>query len=203
MNIQRIHDERLKIKNMKNICLVYTFQILGMIGVLGYDMITNGLSSIKANPLWLVFIASTIVLGFMSFSTSDERLVLKNLQKIRVAFAIQLFGIVGILGYELVTTGIDVMTESPLWLVFILSTLILIFLSMNISVDYENAKKSAGKGLAISTIFLVLISVGVGILTISVNTTYTFVDGCLAGGILFICGFLSFLFLYGLRKGKA
>lgn len=201
MKIQRINDERLAIKNLKNIRLVYSLQTLGIIVLLGYDLISSGLSSIKGNPLWLVFIASTVVLAFMSFGSSDERLALKNLQKTRVAFAVQLLGIIGILGYDLVTKGIDGMKENPLWIVFTLSTLILVFLSMNISVDYENDKISAGKGLAISTIVLILISIGV-VFTIYFNESFTFVDGLLAGGILFICGFITFLFLYGLRKGK-
>ncbi|GAB4074718.1 hypothetical protein GCM10028778_22210 [Barrientosiimonas marina] len=202
MKVQRINDERLAIKNLKNIRLVYTLQTLGIIGLLGYDLISNGLSSIKGNPLWLVFITSIVVLAFMSFGSSDERLALKNLQKIRVAFVIQLLGIFGILGYDLISKGMDGMKENPLWFVFSLSTLILVFLSMNISVDYEGDEKSAGKGLGISTIVLVLISISVVFFTIYLNETSTLVDGLLAGGILFICGFLSFLFLYGLRRGK-
>lgn len=203
MKLQRINDERLIIKNLQNIRLVYVLQTLGIIGLLGYDVISNGLSmsSIKENPLWLVFIVSTVVLAFMSFN-SDERSVSKNLQITRIAFAVQLLGIVGILGYDLVTKGMDGMQDNPLWLVFTISSLILIFLSMNISVDYENNKKSAGKGLAISTLVLLFISVAVGILTVFSNEAATFLDGLLIGGILLVCGFISFLFLFGLRKNR-
>lgn len=110
MKLQRINDERLIIKNLQNIRLVYVIQTLGILGLLGYDVISNGLSQ---NPLWLVLIASTVVLAFMSFS-SDERLAFNNLQKTRIAYAIQLLGIVGILGYELVTYDVNVMWGSPL-----------------------------------------------------------------------------------------
>lgn len=199
MKLQRINDERLIIKNLQNIRLVYVIQTLGILGLLGYDVISNGLSQ---NPLWLVLIASTVVLAFMSFS-SDERLAFNNLQKTRIAYAIQLLGIVGILGYELVTYDVNVMWGSPLWFVFTISTLILVFLSMNISVDHENNKKSPGKGVAISTIVLLFISIAVGILTVYSNETATFFDGLLIGGILLVCGFISFLFLFGLRKSKA
>lgn len=201
MKIQRINDERLIIKNLQNIRLVYVLQTLGIIGVLGYDFISYGLSSIKENPLWIVFIASIVILAFMSFG-SDERLAFKNLQKIRVAFAVQLLGIVGILGYDWVTKGMDGMRENPLWLLFIISTLILMFLSMNISVDHEENKKSPGKGLAISTIVLLFISVATGILTVSIDRTASFLDGLLLGSILFVCGFISFLFIFRLRKSK-
>lgn len=202
MKVQRINDERLIIKNMKNIRLVYVLQTLGIIGLLGFDFILNGLKSIIENPLWLVFVASTVVLIFMSFSSTDERLAVKNLQKVRVAYTIQLLGVISILGYDIVTKGFDGMKANPIWLVFTLSTLILVFLSMNISVDYESNKQSAGKGLAISTIVLALISIGIGFFTIFLNETAKFIDGFLTGGILFICGSLSFIYLYGLRRSR-
>lgn len=74
---------------------------------------------------------------------------------------------------------------------------------MNISVDHENNKKSPGKGVAISTVVLLFISIAVGILTVYSNETATFFDELLIGGILLVCGFISFLFLFGLRKSKA
>lgn len=202
MKLQRINDERLVIKNLQNIRLVYVIQTLGIVGLLGFDAMMSGVSSLKDNPLWFLLIASTILLVFLSIKHSDERLTFKNLQIIRVAFVIQLLGIIGLLGYDLVTKGVDKMYVNPLWLVFTLSTLILVFLSMNISVDYEDGKKSAGKGLAISLTVLGLIAISVGFFTIYLNNTATIIDGLLMGGILFICGFISFVYLYRLRKSK-
>src|SRR5699024_2431130 len=134
MQLQRINDERLKFKNMKNILIIYALQTLGIIGILAYDFVVKGLDGIKENPFLLIlFIISTIILALLSI-TVDERLVLKNLQKIRIAYDVQVIGIVGILAYDFVTKGgLDGVKENPLWLIFIMSTAILAFLSMDIS----------------------------------------------------------------------
>ena len=54
-------------------------------------------------------------------------ILLKNFQKVRIAYAIQTLGIVGILAYDLVSKGMDGMKENPLWIMFIVSTTILHF----------------------------------------------------------------------------
>lgn len=71
----------------------------------------------------------------------DERLIMKNLQNIKVAYIIQTLGIIGILGYDLITKGLAGMRDNPLWYVFIITSIISAYLSMNISVDHENSKK--------------------------------------------------------------
>lgn len=130
---------------------------------------------------------------------NDERLVLKNLKNIRIAYAIQILGIVGILGYELITKGMDGMKENPLWFIFIISTTVLAFLSMNISADHESNEKSPEKGFVVSLIVLLLICTVIGIFT-SMSEGFTMIDGVLTGGVFFICGMVPFLFLFGLRK---
>ncbi|RYG71510.1 hypothetical protein EU245_13935 [Lentibacillus lipolyticus] len=133
--------------------------------------------------------------------TTDERLISKNLQKIRVAYAVQTLGVVAILGYDLIAEGMDGMKENPLWIVFIVSTTILAFLSMNISVDHESNKRSAKKGLMISLIALALISIIVGTFT-SFSEGFTAIDGILTGVIFLIGGCIPFLFLFALRERK-
>gem|GEM_PF-412557 len=178
-------------------------QTFGIIGLLVYDAIAHELSSLKANPLSVVLIASTAVLAFLSYNATDERLVFNNLKKIRIAYVIQMLGIIGILGYDyLLAKDINVVYGSPLWFVFIVSTTVLLFLSMNISVDYESGKKSANKGLAIQTIVLVLVSCTVGFFTVYLDEHSSFFDGLLMGGILFVCGFIVSLVLYRLRKSR-
>lgn len=202
MQLQRINDERLEFKNMKNILIIYALQTLGIIGILAYDFVVKGLDGIKENPFLLIlFIISTIILSLLSI-TADERLVLKNLKKIRIAYAVQVIGIVGILAYDFVTKGgFDGVKENPLWLIFIISTAILAFLSMDISIDHENNKDSPKKELIISLIGLVLICTVVGITT-SFSEGYTLANGALTAGVFFICGSVPFLFLYNLRKRK-
>lgn len=202
MKIQRINDERLSIKNLKNIRIAYALQTLGMLAILGYIYVTNGIDGIKESPLWIVFIVSTVILAFLSMST-DERLVLKNLQKIRIAYAVQIIGIVGVLAYDRITKGgLDGMWENPLWLVLIISNTILVFLSMDISIDHEDNKPSAKKELMVSTIAVTLISVTIGIFTAFSDKSNIF-DGILTGSVFLICGLIPFLFLLASRKRKS
>lgn len=198
MKMQRINDERLITQNMENIRVIYALQTLGIIAILGSNFVTNGMDGIKESPLWIVFVVSTVILAFLSM-TSDERLAQKNLQKIRVAYAVQTIGIIGILGYYFVAGGMDRMQENPLWIIFIVSTTILAILSMNISVDHENNKDSAKKGLVVSLSILALISIIIGIFT-SFSEGFTAFDGVLTGAIFSVFGLVPFLFLFYLQK---
>lgn len=197
MKMQKINDERLIINNLKNIRIIYALQTLGIVAILGYNFITNDINGITEDPLWIVFLASTVILAFLSLST-DERLVSKNLQKIRVAYTVQVIGIVGILGYDFIAGGMVSVKQNPLWIVFILSTVVLSFLSMNTSVDYENDKVSAKKGLAFSIIAITLISITIGIFT-SFSNGFNTIDGVLTGLIFLVCGLIPILFLFSIR----
>jgi hypothetical protein len=129
---------------------------------------------------------------------TDERLVLQNLKNIRIAYIIQTVGILGILGYDLVTKGLDGMRENPLWLVFMITTIISAYLSMCISADQESNKINPQKSLRISLVVLVSISTVVGFL-VSFTDGYTAIDGGIMGGILFICGIVPIIYIYNLR----
>lgn len=202
MKIQRINDERLAIKNLKNARIGYTLQTLGIIAILGYNFTTNGIDGVIENPLWIVFIASTIVLAFMSFG-NDERLTLRNLQITRIAYAIQVIGFVLILGYEYAAGGMEKARDNPIWILFIVTTAILALLSANISVDYESDRKSesAKKGLVISLSAVALISITVGVFT-AFSEGHNVTDGIITGLVFLVCGFIPFFFLYTLRKKK-
>jgi len=197
IKLQKINDERLMLKNLKNMCVTYAIQMIGIIGILAYELVTQGIYGIIAEPgLWIVFLVSTIMLAFLS-SNPDERLLWKNLQKIRIAYAVQLIGIWTILIYDLLTKGHEI-HESPLWFVFIVATLVLVLLSMNISVDYsEKSKKSGKRELLISLIIVTLICIAVGIFT---SLSEGLIFGVLVGALFLICGIIPFLFLHHLRK---
>lgn len=131
----------------------------------------------------------------------DERLILKNLQNIRVAYVVQTLGILGILGYDYVTKGMEGMIKNPLWFLFIVTTIVLAFLSMNIRVDYESSKKSPERSLLFSVIVLTLICLAFGIFT-ALSEGFKVMNGVVIGGIIFICGLVPLLFLYGIRKKR-
>jgi len=132
---------------------------------------------------------------------TDERLVLQNLKNIRIAFTIQTLGILGILGYDLVTKGLEGMRENPLWLVFIITTIISAYLSMSISTDHEMNKVNPQKRFSISLIVLILISTIVGFF-VSFTDGFNITDGVTIGGILFICGLIPTFYIYNLRKKR-
>lgn len=135
----------------------------------------------------------------MMKKVTDERLKLKNLKNIRVLFSVQSIGIIGILGYDWITKGIDAMTTNPLWYLFIITTIISAYLSMSISVDHESHGKSPKKGLIISSVVIVLVSIVVGIL---VSFTSNLSSGALVGTVIFMCFLVPILYVYYLRTRK-
>lgn len=64
-----------------------------------------------------------------------------NVKKRTYCFSFQSLGIIGILGYIGFTEGIDQITKSPLWLVFILTSIILSYLQLSVSIDVEESEK--------------------------------------------------------------
>ncbi|MCT2534872.1 hypothetical protein NC661_03965 [Aquibacillus koreensis] len=131
----------------------------------------------------------------------DERLILVNLKNIRITYVIQTVGIIGILGYDLVTKGLDGMRENPLWIVFVLSIVVSAYLSMNVSVDHENNEKSPRKGFFLSLIIVSLVSIVIGILT-SLSEGFTFINGVLIGSIMFVCGLIPVIYIFYLRTKR-
>ena len=132
---------------------------------------------------------------------TDERLVLQNLKNTRLVFIIQTIGILGILGYDAATKGLDGMRENPLWLVFMITAIISAYLSMSISADHETNKVSPQKRFSTSLIVLILISTVVGFL-VSRTDGFSIINGVTIGGILFICGLIPAVYIYNLRKKR-
>lgn len=129
---------------------------------------------------------------------TDERLILRNLQNIRITYLVQTLAIILILGYELVQGGLDAMTDNPVWLVFMLSTVVNSYLSISISVENEREIKNPQKNFLISSIVLVIIVAAVMYLT-SITPGFDWQDGGLIGAIIFICGFIPIYYVYRLR----
>ena len=132
---------------------------------------------------------------------TDERLVLQNLKNIRIAFIIQTIGIFGILGYDLVKSGLDEMRKNPLWTVFIITAVVSAYLSMSISADHEDNKMNPRKNLIISLVILILITTIVGFF-VSLTQGFSLINGVIVGVILFICGLIPIIYIYYLRKKR-
>lgn len=70
--MKKIKDERLRIQNLKNIRVAFLVQSIGIIAILLYDFITEGLSATAKNPLWFVFIITVVVLNFLNIGVSTD-----------------------------------------------------------------------------------------------------------------------------------
>lgn len=128
----------------------------------------------------------------------DERLILINLQHIRIAYIIQTIGVFTILAFEFIYKGMDDMTNNPLWLVLMISTIVYLFLSMRVSVDHEPATRSPKKGFAIATTISVIISIVIGVF-VSISDGYGAINGIITGAITFICFLVPSFYLYYIR----
>ncbi|MDF9763501.1 tellurite resistance protein TehA-like permease [Peribacillus simplex] len=129
---------------------------------------------------------------------TDERLILRNLQHIKISYIVQTTGVLGILGYEFYKGGLEGMRENPLWIVFILTSVVSAYLSMSVSVEHEKEIKKYKKSFIISMVVLTVIVATVAYLT-SITPNFGWIDGLILGAILFICGFIPVYYLYRLR----
>ncbi|WP_439876662.1 hypothetical protein ACSLGG_29225 (plasmid) [Bacillus mycoides] len=129
---------------------------------------------------------------------TDERLILRNLKNIKITYIVQTIGILSILSYDFFQGGLDRMRENPLWMVFILTSIVSAYLSISVSVEHEKEMKNPKKSLIVSMVVLTII-VGIVAYLISITPNYGWKDGLLLGSILLICGFIPMYYVYRLR----
>lgn len=129
---------------------------------------------------------------------TDERLVLRNLQNIKIAYIVQTMGVLCILGYDFIQGGMERMRENPLWMVFMLTTVVAGYLSMSIGVEHEKEIKDPKKSFIIGMVVLTVIVAVFAYLT-SITPNFGWGDGLLIGAIIFICGFIPIVYAYKLR----
>lgn len=129
---------------------------------------------------------------------TDERLILRNLHHFKITYIVQTVGILFLLGFDLVTGGIESMRSNPLWLIFILTSVISAYLSIGVSVEQEGGGKNPRKAFMMSLAILLFIVIAVVILTSSAaNTGWT--EGIGLGSLLLICGFIPIYYVFKLR----
>ena len=133
----------------------------------------------------------------------DERLILQTLKNIRIAFLFQSLGIIGILGYIGFTEGINQITKSPLWLLFIITSIVLSYLQLSVSIDVDESEKE----IKLTPYYkIVLRSLIVGIVMAIIYIIFSperplFV-AILTGGILFICFLGSYSMSYFIKRRR-
>lgn len=132
---------------------------------------------------------------------TDERLILKNLKQIRVLFAIQMVGILGILGYDLITRGFSEMTDRPLWFLLVITGIIAAYQSATVSVEQEKKNITPNKGFIITLIIISLLVIISGVLN-SVIDGLSWMNAVIMPGILFICCIIPAYYVFRLRKKR-
>ncbi len=70
--MKKMTDERLKQRNLEHVRIVYIVQTLGILCILAYDLMQGGMEAMRGNPLWLVFIGTSVVFAYLSMSVSVE-----------------------------------------------------------------------------------------------------------------------------------
>lgn len=129
---------------------------------------------------------------------TDERLIFKNLQNIKIAYTIQTLGILCILGYDFFQGGLEQMRSNPLWFLFILTSVVSAYLSMSVSIEHEKENINPKKSFMISLTVLTAIVV-ISASLISITPGYGWGEGLLVGGVIFICGLTPLYYVYRLR----
>ncbi|PQZ58499.1 MULTISPECIES: branched-chain amino acid ABC transporter substrate-binding protein [Bacillus] len=133
----------------------------------------------------------------------DERLILQTLKNIRIVFIFQYIGVIGILGYIGFTEGIDQITKSPLWLLFMLTSILLAYLQLSVSIDVEEGKKE----IKLTPYYkLVLRSLIVGTIMIIIYIIFSperpLFEALLTGSVFFICFLVSYSISYFIKKRR-
>lgn len=86
--MKKITDERLILLNLKNIRIAFIIQTIGILGILGYDLVKKGLDGMRENPLWYVFMSTAIISAYLSMSISADHEINKINPKKRLSISL-------------------------------------------------------------------------------------------------------------------
>ncbi|AFQ18789.1 branched-chain amino acid ABC transporter substrate-binding protein [Bacillus thuringiensis] len=120
-----------------------------------------------------------------------------------MAFLFQYIGVVGILGYIGFTEGIDQITKSPLWLLFMLTSILLAYLQLSVSIDVEEGEKE----IKLTPYYkLVLRSLLIGIIITIIYLIFIperpLFEAILTGSVFLICFLVSYSVSYFIKKRR-
>ncbi|MEC3268389.1 branched-chain amino acid ABC transporter substrate-binding protein [Bacillus thuringiensis] len=120
-----------------------------------------------------------------------------------MAFLFQYIGVVGILGYIGFTEGIDQITKSPLWLLFMLTSILLAYLQLSVSIDVEEGEKE----IKLTPYYkLVLRSLLIGIIITIIYLIFIperpLFEAILTGSVFLICFLVSYSVSYFVKKRR-
>lgn len=128
----------------------------------------------------------------------DERLIIKNLKIVRIVYVIQTLGILGLLAYAWLNGQAAVKTGA-IWMVFYLSSMVGIFLSIEISLAHEKEVKSPKRRFYFSLIILAGVSLVIAFF-LSRIPELKVINALFYGIVIFIAGLIPSYYMYYLRK---
>lgn len=132
----------------------------------------------------------------------DERLVMQNLKNIRIAFLFQTICIMGILIYEGIIKGLSYVTDNPLWLVLISTSVILGYLNLRISLDMYESTNARKPGPYYK---IIIMSVAIGLffwLIYFLSPEGTLKQAIIFGVVMFVCFLIPFSVGYFMLKKR-
>ncbi|MEO2226458.1 hypothetical protein [Priestia megaterium] len=122
----------------------------------------------------------------------NERLTFLNLQHIKITYIVQTLGVLLILGHNFLEGGLEKMKANPLWVVFILSSVVYSYLSLSISVEHEKEIKRPFRSFLLSLFVLLVIG--------SITAYLTSVTSGFNWRHYFVGGLIPMNYVYRLRK---
>lgn len=133
----------------------------------------------------------------------DERLILKNLKNIRIAFFVQTIGIISILVYKAITINLDSVLGSPLWYVLMISCLVTVYLNMNIAIDNEEQDKQTKNQVPLYKKILIILVIGIVISVLIIFTSdTTIMSAAIIGAVFFLCFTATYTYTHHLKKKR-
>ncbi|GAF63532.1 putative MFS transporter [Bacillus sp. TS-2] len=132
---------------------------------------------------------------------TDERIAEKSLKMFRTLFIIQTLGIIFLLILHVIEHGIAELTSTPVWYVFIITSIVSGYLQMNLSVENDdNDKKPSKYSIGVSLIVSLLISFVIAFVLLQDNSLAA---KSISMFFFFIAIFIPSLYIFYLRKEKA
>ncbi|MCD8511405.1 MAG: hypothetical protein LRY73_17105 [Bacillus sp. (in: Bacteria)] len=132
---------------------------------------------------------------------TDERIMEKNLKMFRTLYLVQTAGIIIVLLLHVIEHGFFELTSTPVWYVFIITTIVYAYLQMDISVDNEENDKAPSKySYGIGFIISLVIAAIIAFVVLADNPMLV---KLLAMALLFIATFTPFAFVLFLKNKKA
>lgn len=97
MENNKLTDERLKIKRLKNTRILFNIQTSLIIATIIFQTVLKGISSLQKNPLMFIFLITTVIMSFQEMGISKDTTVIPTRSLLSVGKGLLSVLIVGII----------------------------------------------------------------------------------------------------------